>query len=488
MSARLTVAQLIEALGVSYQTIDIRLGAIREKDAWINGIATLRLSRRSVEDVRKHHASLLTLHGGHVKTEHFRVELLAVPFSEWPQFLKDCSEGILRVGDEVIKWAAPPKIEEQQGYIQRYQADLRDQERWRWPSFSQWCGGNRPQGLQSDTLVREVAASGWSTPHQAMNALCEMNITFGSPYQQEIFVSIPVYIFMENVMVSTADNSVRATYLRHNAIMGLNVLGVLKERDHNSIEIPLKRVPLILEQTGSEEDIGIFSCQGEIETANRELLIELKVMHSALGDVESVQDDLWRLVPEAERNILLAALRRFCPQAALQNLLVKPYEHNPKKLKPSSAFELHVAWLLGLCGLSTIVLGEYEQLLAEQTSIQRASVDILATVPKNNVLLVVACTIATPKEEDFMNLAHACEILRREIFQGTSVRVFPALFTGALSQPAYKQVDQFTIIPILDEDRISIVLELLEFGMEQFFLDFLGNPAFSQLRSPRELI
>jgi hypothetical protein len=261
-----------------------------------------------------------------------------------------------------------------------------------------------------------------------------MNITFGSPYQHEIFLSVPVYVFMEKMTVSTSDNSVHARYLQHSAIQGLNVLGFLKERDHNSIEIPLRRVPLTLEQTGSEEDINIFSCRGEIETANRELLVELKATHAVLGDVETVQDHLWRLIPEAERNVLLAALKRFCPQPGLQNLLVKAYDHNPKSLKTGSAFELHIAWLLGLCGLSTIVLGEYEQLLAEQTGVQRASVDIIASKTKNNVLLVEACTITTPKEEDFMNLAHACEILRREVFPDTSTRVFPALFTGALGR------------------------------------------------------
>jgi hypothetical protein len=486
MSARLTVAQLVEALGVSYQTIDIRLGAMREKDVWINGIAVLRLSRKPVNDVRTHHANLLERYG-YVKTEHFRVELLALPFSEWPQFLKACSEGVLHLGDEVIKWAEPPKIEEQQGYIQRFQGELRDQERWKWPSFSQWCGGNRPQGLQSDTLVREVAASGWSTPHQAINALCEMNITFGSPYQHEIFLSIPVYVFMENLMVSMTDNSVHATYLQHSAIPGLTVLGFLKERDHNSIEIPLRRVPLTLEQTGSEEDINIFSCRSEIETTNRERIVELKVTHSVLGDVESIQDHLWRLIPEAERNVLLAALKRFCPQTALVELLVRAYDHKPKKLKTSSAFELHIAWLLGLCGLSTIVLGEYEQLLAEQTEVQRASVDILASKTKNNVLFVGACTITTPKEEDFMNLVHACEILRREVFGDTSIRVLPVLFTGALGQPSYKQADEFTYVPIVDADRIGIVLELLEFGMERLFFEFLGSPWLCELRSPRDL-
>jgi len=120
--------------------------------------------------------------------------------------------------------------------------------------------------------------------------------------------------------------------------------------------------------------------------------------------------------------------------------------------------------------------------------VERASVDILAGMVKQNTLLVGACTISTPKEEDFTNLVHACEILKREVFQDTSVRVFPILFTGAVGQPLYKTVgDEFTIVPVVDTDRIAIVLELLDFGTERFFFDFIGNPRLCELRSPRDL-
>lgn len=486
MSARLTVAHLANALSATYKSIDIRLGAMREKTAWINGIAVLRLSRKPVDEIRNHHTKLLDRFG-HVKTEHFRVDLMALPFSAWPQLLKDCSEGILRLGDDVIKWAEPPKIEEQSGYIQRYQADVRDQEDWRWPSFSQWCGGKRPLGLQHDDLVREVAASGWSTPHQAINSLCEMNVSFGSPYEHEIYVSIPVYVFIEKAAVSTTDSTVHLTYVRHSAIDGLSVIAFLKERNLNGVEIVHARVPLHLQKIKAEDDIDVFEGVGQVETADRERLIELKVTHPVLGDVEYIQDHVWRLIPEVERNVLLAAVKRFCP--GLETLLVRAYEHAPRRLKTSSAFELHVSWLLGLCGLSAIVLGEYERLLAEHTGVERASVDILATMRKNNALFVGACTIGTPKEEDFTNVVHACAILRREVFQETSIRVFPVLFTGAAAQPPYRTVgDDFTVVPIVDADRIAIVLELLEFGTERFFFEFLGNPQFCALRSPRDIL
>jgi hypothetical protein len=487
MSVRLTVGQLLEALGASYQTIDIRLGAIRENDIWINALTTIRLSRRSVDQVREHHRNLIERYG-HVATEHFRIELMTRSFAEWPQFLKACSAGVLILGDVNIKWAQPPTFDTELGYISRHQSDLRDEDRWKWPSFSQWCGGKRPQGFQNDSLIREVAASGWSSPHQAINTLCEMNITQGSPYEHEIYLSIPVYVAVENIAVSTVHSSVHLRYLHHSAIQGLRVTALVKDRNSNGAEIIRARVPLVLEETESEDHIGVFSGRGQIETTNREQLIELKVAHDVLGEIDSVQDPLWCLIPEVERNVLLAGLKRFCPQPELEGLLVKACEHKPKKLKTSSAFELHIAWLLGLCGLSTIVLGEYERLLADQTSVERASVDILAGMANQNTLLVGACTITTPKEEDFTNLAHACEILRREVFQGTSVRVFPVLFTGALAQPSYRTAgDGFSVVPIVDADRIAIVLELLEFGTERFFFEFMGNPELCELRSPKDL-
>jgi hypothetical protein len=268
---------------------------------------------------------------------------------------------------------------------------------------------------------------------------------------------------------------------------GLSILSRVKERNAGGGEIIRNRLPLEIKTIGTEDHIHLFSGRAAVNTARKEDLIETKVTHEVLGELYSVQDPIWRLVPDVERNVLLAALKRFCPQPELQTLLTKPYEHRPKRLKESSAFELHVSWVLGACGLSVVVLGEYEKLLAEQTSVERASVDILAAGPKRNNLLVTACTIGHPKPEDFTNLAHACEILRREVFPDTSVAVLPIVFTGAVGVRSYEEIeDGFGAVPIVDADRLGIVLELLELGLERFFFDFIGNPQLCELRCPNE--
>jgi len=71
-------------------------------------------------------------------------------------------------------------------------------------------------------------------------------------------------------------------------------------------------------------------------------------------------------------------------------LVVNPISKKSATLKTSAAFELHVAWLLGLCGLSTIVLGDYEHLFDPETNIPRGSVDVLAGKGRSDEGLILS--------------------------------------------------------------------------------------------------
>lgn len=78
-------------------------------------------------------------------------------------------------------------------------------------------------------------------------------------------------------------------------------------------------------------------------------------------------------------------MQQFCKGTTLEDLLTRAYNVQMVKLKPSAAFELHVSWLLGMFGLSTVILGNYEHILAPDTPVQRASVDILAASQQNRL-------------------------------------------------------------------------------------------------------
>lgn len=190
-----------------------------------------------------------------------------------------------------------------------------------------------------------------------------------------------------------------------------------------------------------------------------------------------------RVAAARKENLLLLALRAFCKDEEFEESLIRPHSKRPPKMSPSAAFELYVDWLLGLFGFSTIMLGEYEHILGRETQVRRASVDILAAGHSQNLLLlIVACTLGTPKQEDFDNLRHAREILLREAFGETFVQILPVVFTTIMGGAKCDYLEGRVSIPIMDADRLKELLALMKSGgMDTDFLIFLNSlsdPAF----------
>jgi len=44
MNLQVSVAELIEAFGRTYKSIDVRIAAMKEKDSWVNLFTVVRLS------------------------------------------------------------------------------------------------------------------------------------------------------------------------------------------------------------------------------------------------------------------------------------------------------------------------------------------------------------------------------------------------------------------------------------------------------------
>ena len=213
----------------------------------------------------------------------------------------------------------------------------------------------------------------------------------------------------------------------------------------------------------------------------------MKLLHPDLGELHSrVSWNIRTLVSPPERNILFEALKFFCPESKLRLLLGSPHMTKPKKLKPDAAFELHVAWLLGLFGLSTAVLGEYENIFATETKVHRGSVDILAASQRHKKLVLVACTIGAPKEDDFTNLLNTAGIIAREVFAEAAVSVQPLVCSGVRGfAPRKDIVEGLSGLPILDADRLELLLKLLRVGRERDFFSFLYDPVHSELSEPK---
>jgi len=145
-------------------------------------------------------------------------------------------------------------------------------------------------------------------------------------------------------------------------------------------------------------------------------------------------------------------------------------------------FEQHVAWVLGCYGFATIVLGAYEDLVAEQTKIKRASLDLLAYHPLRKLVLLGGCTLNVPKEEDQVQLLSVRAMLLEDWKGDLPFSCEAVMFTAAPECPVRSNPtnwDSFTSVPsgddvkVVDANSLSEALGLLqERKEEQFFKRF----------------
>jgi hypothetical protein len=191
MSVRISTKQLLNAFGSTYRSIDVRSASLKVGDQWLNAMTVVRISRKSPEEIASRHRDLEQLHGK-VNLPSFRIVLSALPFSEWDGFAQSCSEGVLRDGKREVRIEQTVAVETQLSNIQRHRGEVRNNDHLSWPSFEIWFGQHRPEKLVAPELGRELGSRGWSNAYEAINTVCEINLTQGGSFGHNFCVSIPV--------------------------------------------------------------------------------------------------------------------------------------------------------------------------------------------------------------------------------------------------------------------------------------------------------
>ena len=475
---------MIGAFGSTYRTIDLRCVAVKEGSAWKNVYSVIRFSYEEVDVAERRLRGLERVHGA-VRTESFRVFLAGLPFSEWVQVRRDLEADRLRVGEFEAVFQQPiwVNLSRTPAFLHSDYSAVRPFDSYQWPVAQYVLHGYGTPALASDVLVGETTRIGYPDPYDAVNLLCELNIRSNQSQGHQLYVSMPVFASISGFRILPRDKKVHVEIKRHSQLGLLKCAVLFRGPDHQLAEPWKYRLPVELEVS---ENGNILTAVGDVPLPQVEGgdLAELQVVHPDLGELCHASNSVRHLIPPAQRNILFEALKFFCPEAELKSLVVRPFDKKAPRLKVSAAFELRIAWLLGLLGLSTIVLGEYEHIVAPTTGVRRGSVDILAVSQRAGRLVLVACTIGAPKDEDFTNLQTTAEILDREVFGEASLRIVPLLCTCAPGFPA----QSVSGVPVLDADRLELALRLVNAGREQEVLSFLENTEFHEMRDPNEAL
>jgi hypothetical protein len=482
MSVLHSVAELLSTVGDTYKAIDVRCVGIREADSWINVMAVVRLTYEEAESARAR-ITKLSQRFPPVQTESLRINTEVRPFSEWPEFCAEVETyGVLRVGNHQFKLRQRPNLRAASGYFQPGYSEIRSFDGRTWPELRIKFdpGGLNP--LAEGRFNKEVHLLGHADVFEAVNGLCELSVSVRNQ-GNDFSLCIPVFATISSIRVKTVEKTIDVDIERHGGFPDLKAVVCLRGQT-TLVDEPF-REQITISTFKSEGEGQIVSAKGSVQFENLSVdndWLQVRLLHPLVGEVKRDENYARMFVPAAERNILLEALRLFCEDAELDNLLIRAYDAKAPRLNESAGFELHVAWLLGMFGFATAVLGHYEHIVAPHTRVRRATVDVLAASQQNRILLAVACTLNAPKAEDFGTLRYARDILAREVFAETGVRVVPVLFTSATGCPTYDKAEgSFDSVPIMDADQVQKALNLLRAGQEHSFLNFLANPTFGRL-------
>ena len=485
MSVRFNVAELAGVVAKTLSSIDVRSASVLVEGKWQNVMTVIRLLCESTVEAS---ANVETIWGKHgpVHTAEFRIDYKVVAFTEWGALSTEFEEGRIRFTETEVELGRAVDVKTSLGYVQTNHSAIWPQPVW--PTLeasvntiSTPDASKNPQyKINAESIQRAVSKLGYSGTLDAMVGLLGIKIGQGTP-GFDVFVAVPVVAKITDAAVSPRDGLVKATGVCHSSLGSLRVFG----SSYGGRGEPKERIAFEVEDSKCSDSLRRFTSRGRVPTSKIFDYLEVKLVHDELGEVYS---RTWRtrdLIPEQYVNPLYFLLMKFCSPDKLHSLVVRPHSVPPQKTKPQQEFEQHVAWVLGCYGFATIVLGAHEDLVAEQTKVKRASLDLLAYHPIRKLALLSACTLNVPKEEDYSQLVSVRTMLLEDWKGDLPFSCDVVMFTAAPNCPARSNptiLDSFISLPsdgdvrVIDGNGLSEALALLEERKEdQFFKRFTAT-------------
>ncbi|MBZ5686709.1 MAG: hypothetical protein LAP86_16895 [Acidobacteriia bacterium] len=459
-------------------SIDIRTASILIDNKWQNVMSVIRLSSDCIVSASARVEDIWGKHGS-VHTDEFRIDYKVLAFAEWAALLGEFSAGQLRFAETEVEFGRAVDVGGSLGYVQSKYHSLWPQPEWPMLEGSVYTitvpdASKNPQyRINAENIQRAVSKLGYSSVLDAMTELLGLKISQGlSGF--DVFVAVPVMAKISEAVVCPSDGIVKATGLSHPALASFRLFGSF----YGNSGAPRERIPFLVEESERSDAVRGFIGKGHVPTSKIYEYLDLKLVHDELGEVYS---HTWRtreLIPEQYVNPLYFLLMKFCSASKLHSLVVRPHSVPPQKTKPQKDFEQNVAWVLSCYGFATIVLGAHEDLVAEETKVKRGSLDLLAYHPFRKLVLLGACTLNVPKEEDYSQLVSVRTMLLEDWKGDLPFSCEVVMFTAAPDCPVRSNptiLDSFISLPtdgnvrVIDGNGLSEALRLLQERKEELF-------------------
>lgn len=479
---RVTLNQVLHEFKNSLHSVDVRAAVSKSNSSWQSALLGIRLSTRPVEEVQSKHLDLARRFGKR-QIEQFAILMQAFPFSELEGILRSINGGMIEIEKAQVVFPRSlskgvngmscetdrPPLDELTGQTQRHQELLQHWEGKEWPGIFFATGEKSPLFSQPDIMRATRVKLGFSSAEELASTFLEFKEIFRHRLDFFIHVEMPAKILDVTVIGQT----VKVAVTTENQLRNFHIF--VKQEDPEGKLRQHQELRLELEKEG--ERFTLWKAKGDLESANKEDIISCTFTHENGFELDEERGRLWNFMPASEVNPLLECVKQFRDISALAQQLERPYETSKTKQGKSQQdiFQESIALLLSLAGFHSIDLGRDDKLRHPLTNVERATLDILAYHRNSNLMVLGACTITTPKNEDFDKLLHAKAILTRHFPSYSKIKFVPVLFSGQENEVAAHGE-----IKVLNPSKLATVRMMIENGEEERFLRFLSSSFLDQ--------
>jgi hypothetical protein len=480
MSAEMTLGDFLKRLEGVYKSVDVRVAAVKSDNMWQNALTVVRFSCLEVVNVEQQQKQCENK-WGKVRTSNFQIEMQAWEIEFFLPYIESFNEGRLVLRGEDLQFGRSIDLLSLKGKFDRYGYTRRENHSW--PCFEA-IAGEYCYKLDNKQLQSEVKSQTYFGLYLLISELLEVD--FHKDLGLDLIVNAPFYAAIGHVDFAEQKCEIQVQF--HKDVRGLAVSAIVRRGDREESPVIDKASSSIKLEESEDlgDDMRIWTKQVELLNATPANYLSVSLMQTepTALDIEkpSFPTQVSRLLESKKpaKAPLVAAFSRFCSLNELEEYLAQPIEAKQPfkkgKKDTDATFELAVVWLLGLCGFNIIWLGQTKHETLKENKVTRFSTDILASHHESkNLLLLVGCTIGSPKDSDIDNLKSMRRVLQDKVFKDTQLHIKPFIFS-AVPELGNKERDG---VKVLDTDDIRGILSQLKHGeikraLNQYFGYELG--------------
>lgn len=462
---------IISSMDQIYKCIDLRTATVWIDGKWLNVLTVIRFTFEDLEAIEEKYEKLKGKWGS-MKEDDFQIALKALHASKWHDLQDSFSKGIFDMNEFNVELEKQVNLGELKCNFYDYPQYTRKIDEW--PLFEGYTITSANFNQQLGKAEPKIKLKGFPTIY---TGICEMlQIKYNSGSNLNLVISAPLYAKIDDI--DFWGQSAKVSVKRHKDMQGLRLntilwksTGALGSSYEKTDEIKdLDYVDIDTDRTLTTEFFSYFKWSKEFLNASPIDYLDARLIFKPLEalEIDKKGHYISRYLDRksAVKNPFYNAFSRFCSRDEHFNQLLSPHTYRPKqKMGFDKVFERAVSWLLSLCGFNVIQLDEFEKLKVKGEKVEYDSVDILAYNNVKSSLFLVACTIGIPKvEEDITRLNEVKRKMFEELFNETSLQIFPIIFSSCKDLSPIKEAGQRYGVKVVDGNDTERLMNMVRDG------------------------